>query len=69
MTVIVQKIPVFGYQSYDAVDLANVNSADYKAEFRVYKAPFLALQMPYILPQCSIGNRDAFVKCLNLFLL
>ena len=34
-TVIVQKIPDFGYQSYDVFDLENMNSADCKAEFRV----------------------------------
>ena len=34
-TVIVQKIR---YQSYDVFDLANMNSSDCKAEFRVKKA-------------------------------
>ena len=34
-TVIVQKNPDFGYQSYDVFDLENINSADCKAEFRV----------------------------------
>ena len=36
-TVIVQKNPDFGYQSYHIFDLENTNSADCKAEFRVEK--------------------------------
>ena len=43
-TVIVKKNPDFGYQSYDVYDLENMNSADWKAQFRVEKAelPHLA---------------------------
>ena len=49
-TVIVQKNPDFGYQSYDVFDLANINSADCKAEFRVKKEDLPPLQMSYIFP-------------------
>ena len=42
--------PHFGYQSYDVFDLANMNSADCKAEFRVKKADLPPLQTSYILP-------------------
>ena len=38
-----------------------MNSADYKAEFRVEKADFISLQMPYKFLQCFIANREAFV--------
>ena len=38
-----------------------MNSADYKAEFRVEKADFASLQMPYKFLQCFIANREAFV--------
>ena len=37
-TIIVKKNPDFGYQSYDVFDLENMNSADWKAQFRVEKA-------------------------------
>ena len=37
-TVIVKKNPDFGYQSYDVSDPENMNSADWKAQFRVEKA-------------------------------
>ena len=55
------KNPDFGYQSYDVFDLENMNSADCKPNFELKRQTFLALQMPYIFPQCSIANREAFV--------
>ena len=56
------KNPDFPYQSYDVYDLGNMNSTDYKAEFRVKKAdlPRLAdtLHIPTVFncKQRSIGE-------------